>query len=141
MTPSAGTRVVSISAMSWRVPHRTTVVAAGVVAAGLVAVACGTTDSASRETLPPIVTTTSSTLPPTTPPELAERIFYTIKRGDTLQQIANSFSVTVQSIIDLNGITNPDSIAAGQTVEIPTGLLVIEELPDPPAEPTADTTG
>ncbi len=122
--------------MSRRIPHRTTVIATGVVVAGLVAVACGTTDSASRETLPPIVTTTSSTLPPTTPPELAERIFYTIKRGDTLQQIANSFSVTVQSIIELNGITNPDSIAAGQTVEIPTGLLVISELPEPQATTT-----
>ncbi len=119
--------------MSWRIPHRTTVIAAGIALSGVLAVACGTTDSASRETLPPIVTTTSSTLPPTTPPELAERIFYTIKRGDTLQVIANSFGVTVQSIIDLNNIANPDSIAAGQTVEIPTGLLVLDQLPDPPA--------
>ena len=118
-------------AMYFRMPHRTTLIA-GALAVGAVAAACGTTDEASRQTLPPIVTTTSSTLPPTTPPEQAERIFYTIKRGDTLQLIANAFGVTVDSIIDLNGITNPDSIAAGQTVEIPTGLLVIDQLPDPP---------
>ena len=43
----------------------------------------------------------------------------------------------MQSIIELNGIANPDSIAAGQTVEIPTGLLVIDQLPDPPASTTS----
>jgi len=117
--------------MRLRMPHRTTLIA-GALVVGSVAAACGTTDEASRQTLPPIVTTTSSTLPPTTPPEQAERVFYTIKRGDTLQAIANAFGVTVESIIDLNGITNPDSIAAGQTVEIPTGLLVVDQLPDPP---------
>lgn len=104
-------------------------IALALVAGGAVVVACGTTDSASRETLPPIVTTTSSTLPPTTPPEQAERIFYTIQRGDTLQAIANEFRVSVNLIIELNGITNPDAIAAGQTIEIPTGLLVVDQAP------------
>lgn len=117
--------------MAWRVPHRTTVAAAVVVATGAVPAACGTTDEASRQTLPPIVTTTSSTTPPTTSPEQAERLFYEIKRGDTLAKIAASFNVTVQSIIDLNGIENPDSIAAGTTVEIPTGVVLVDELPEP----------
>jgi LysM repeat protein len=89
---------------------------------------CGTTDEASRETLPPIrttiaiTTTTSTTVPP------GQR-FYTIKPGETLGVIAASFEVTVQSIVDLNGLANPDAIQAGQTIEIPSGITVIAQLP------------
>ena len=93
------------------------VVALGGVALAVVTVAaCGTTDEASRETLPPMVTTTSTTTTSTTVPQ--DR-FYTIERGDTLAVIAAKFGVTVQSVIDLNQIENPDSIAAGQVIEIP----------------------
>ena len=97
----------------------------------VVAVAgCGTTDKASRETLPPIRTTiavttsTSTTVPP------GQR-FYVIKGGDTLGTIATGFGVTVQSIVDLNGLANPDDIQAGQTIEIPSGVTVVAELPAP----------
>jgi LysM repeat protein len=89
---------------------------------------CGTTDEASRETLPPIrttiaiTTTTSTTVPP------GQR-FYVIKPGDTLGTIAATLSVTVQSIVDLNGLANPDDIQAGQTIEIPSGVTVIDNLP------------
>ena len=55
--------------------------------------------------------------------------FYTIKPGETLGVIAASFEVTVQSIVDLNGLANPDAIQAGQTIEIPSGITVIAELP------------
>ena len=97
----------------------------------VVAVAgCGTTDKASRETLPPIrtmiavTTSTSTTVPP------GQR-FYVIKGGDTLGTIATGFGVTVQSIVDLNGLANPDDIQAGQTIEIPSGVTVVAELPAP----------
>jgi LysM repeat protein len=93
--------------------------------------ACGTTDQASTETLPPIRTTTSTTAPATTTIPEGTR-FYVIKRGDTLAAIAASFSVTVQSIVDLNGLENADAIQAGQTLEIPSGIVVIDELPEPP---------
>jgi nucleoid-associated protein YgaU len=97
--------------------------------------ACGTTDQASKETLPPIRTTTSTTPPSTTTiPEGAR--FYVIKRGDTLARIAASFNVTVQSIVDLNGLQNADAIQAGQTIEIPTGVVVIDELPEQGATTT-----
>jgi LysM repeat protein len=92
----------------------------------VVAGACGTTDKASREPLPPIRTTTStSTIPGTTLPP-GTRTFYVIKSGDTLASIANEAKVTVQSIIDLNGIANPDAIQAGQTIEIPSGIVVVD---------------
>ena len=94
----------------------------------LIAGACGTTDKASNEPLPPIRTTTSTTtIPGTTLPE-GVRQFYTIKSGDTLASIAAATEVTVQSIIELNGIDNPDSIQAGQTIEIPSGIVVIQNL-------------
>lgn len=94
----------------------------------LIAGACGTTDKASNEPLPPIRTTTSTTtIPGTTLPE-GVRQFYTIKSGDTLASIAAATGVTVQSIIELNGIENPDAIQAGQTIEIPAGIVVIENL-------------
>ena len=90
--------------------------------------ACGTTDEASRETLPPIrttiaITTTTSTTVP------AGTLFYVVQGGDTLAAIAAAYSVTVQSIVDLNGLANPDDIQAGQTLEIPTGIVVANQLP------------
>jgi LysM repeat protein len=98
------------------------------VVLALVAGACGTTDKASTEPLPPIRTTTSTTtIPGTTLPE-GVRQFYTIKRGDTLAIIAGATGVTVQSIIVLNNIDDPDAIQAGQTIEIPAGIVVITDL-------------
>ncbi len=121
-------RPVASAPMIGRGALGTTGLAAIVMA---VAVAgCGTTDKASRETLPPIRTTiavttsTSTTVPP------GQR-FYVIKSGDTLGTIATGFGVTVQSIVDLNGLANPDDIQAGQTIEIPSGVTVVAELPAP----------
>jgi len=94
----------------------------------LVAGACGTTDKASTEPLPPIRTTTSTTTIPTTTLPEGVRQFYTIKRGDTLASIATATGVTVLSIQELNGIDNPDAIQAGQTIEIPSGIVVIGDL-------------
>ena len=86
---------------------------------GALAVGCGTTDEASRQTLPPIQTTTSTTSTTSTIPN--DR-FYTIQRGDTLAVIAAEFRVTVQAIVELNGLDNPDDIQAGQTIEIPSNV-------------------
>ena len=52
-----------------------------------------------------------------------------IKSGDTLAKIANSFDVTMQSLIDLNNIENPDNVSAGATLEIPVGIIVVSNLP------------
>ncbi|MFT4865655.1 MAG: LysM repeat protein [Ilumatobacter sp.] len=99
------------------------------VVIAFIAGACGTTDQASDEPLPPIRTTTSSTtIPGTTIPEDV-RQFYVIKSGDTLAKIASSFAVTMQSLIDLNNIENPDNVPAGATLEIPAGILVVSDLP------------
>jgi len=87
-----------------------------------VAGACGESASA-PETLPPIVTTTTTTTtiaPSTTIPEL-----YEIQPGDTLRKIADEFGVSMEDIINLNQITNPDKIEAGQRIKIPTPGMVI----------------
>lgn len=93
------------------------------------AVGCGTTDPASQERLPPIRTTLVTTTTTTTTIPPGQR-FYTVKQGDTLGKIAAGFEVTVQSIVDLNKLASPDDIQAGQTLEIPSGIVVIAELPN-----------
>ncbi len=53
---------------------------------------------------------------------------YTVQWGDTLTGIANRFNTTVQAIVQLNNIPNPNLIYAGQLLEIP-------EAGQPPAPP------
>ena len=81
--------------------------------------ACGTTDEASRQTLPPLETTTTTTTTTTTVPQ--ER-FYTVQRGDILAVIAAERGVTVESIVELNDLDSPDAIQAGQVLEIPANV-------------------
>jgi LysM repeat protein len=99
-----------------------------VVAAGA---ACGASDGSAVETLPPIRTT--STISTTSTTINTDRIFYTVKRGDNLNLIASSFEVPLQALIDLNRsvISDPDNVPAGVTLEIPTGIQLVDELPTP----------
>ena len=48
----------------------------------------------------------------------AETITYTIKRGDTLSQIALNYNVTVQDLVNWNNIQNPNLIYTGNTLTI-----------------------
>ena len=66
------------------------------------------------------------------------RIFYTVKQGDFLSNIAESFDVPVQAIVELNGLADPNDIQAGQTIEIPTGVVLVSDLPTT-TTPTATT--
>ena len=45
---------------------------------------------------------------------------YIVKRGNTLTQIAREFDVTIQEIVELNDIANPNLIFAGEILRIPT---------------------
>lgn len=47
--------------------------------------------------------------------------FYTVRFGDTLSSIAVRFGVSVQSLMDANGIWNPNRVLVGQTLCIPGG--------------------
>jgi LysM repeat protein len=92
----------------------------------VIGVACGTTDPASQERLPPIQTTVPSTTTTTTT-VAPDDFLYVVQPGDTLFQIAQRFSVTVEAIVERNGLASPDDIEAGQSLEIPEGLLVIDD--------------
>lgn len=47
-------------------------------------------------------------------------IIYTIKRGNTLTYIANRFGVSINSIVSLNRIKNPNLIFTGERLRINT---------------------
>lgn len=53
-------------------------------------------------------------------PNEEKTIYYTVKRGDNLWNIAKTYGTTVQSIVDLNGIRKPNLIYPGQVFKITT---------------------
>jgi murein DD-endopeptidase MepM/ murein hydrolase activator NlpD len=50
---------------------------------------------------------------------LEQLIKYTVKQGDSLSKIANTYGSTVNDIAELNNISNVNLIRVGQTLEIP----------------------
>ena len=80
---------------------------------------------------PPPVTATTEVVqqppepPPTTPvttqPErdLGAPLVYTIQPGDTLFSIAGQFGITLEDLVALNNIEDPDRINAGDQLVIP----------------------
>ena len=48
----------------------------------------------------------------------SEKINYTVKPGDTLWQLAQDYNVSVNEIVSLNGIENPNLIYVGEKLEI-----------------------
>lgn len=117
--------------MSWVevvIVNRPLLLSATALAFVVVVAACGDDDGAGAdEVLPPIRTTTTTTTTSTT--ISTDRIFYEVKSGDFLSHIAESFGVPVQAIVELNGLTDANDIQAGQTIEIPTGVVLITDLP------------
>jgi len=47
-------------------------------------------------------------------PSENETVYYTVKWGDTLSQLALKYGTTVQNLVDLNNISNPNLIYVGQ---------------------------
>lgn len=86
--------------------------------------ACGDDGDESFATLPPIRTTTTTSTTTTT--ISTERRFHVIQPGENLSIIADFYDVPQQMIIELNDITNPDSIPAGETIEIPSRIVIFD---------------
>lgn len=51
-------------------------------------------------------------------PKQVKKYVYVVKRGDTLGGIAKKFNTTVESLVKLNKITNPNFIEVGKTITI-----------------------
>jgi murein DD-endopeptidase MepM/ murein hydrolase activator NlpD len=94
--------------------------------------ASGQSDSAGLVFLPPTeevllaLENTPESLPSPTPdaphklPTLrAEAETYVIQAGDSLNQIAEDYGVSVAAIVNTNDLTNPDYLEIGQTLTIP----------------------
>lgn len=62
---------------------------------------------------------------------------YRVQAGDTLAKIAINFGVTVQSLIELNNISDPNLLYIGQGILIPKGPLT----PTPPPTSPLPETG
>lgn len=86
-----------------------------------------------RPTATPAPYTPAPTATPTITPT---PIVYRVQRGDSLLKIANQFDVSVSSLQDVNGITDPRALRVGQELIIPSDT----DSPDgatPTAAPTA----
>jgi LysM repeat protein len=79
-------------------------------------------------------------------------LLYTIQDGDTLASIATAFGVTLEELIQVNGISDPNLIHPGQALAIPgllapisesspTPQIVIPTLPPAPPPPTPTPSG
>lgn len=74
-------------------------------------------DSFTKEILLEDSTAIPTPTPTPTPEETLQRI-YIVKKGDTLSQIAYDYGTTVQELVRLNNIANPNLIYTGQKVII-----------------------
>ncbi len=57
--------------------------------------------------------------PPEPPRDPGAPLIYTVQQGDTLFSIATQFGVTVDQLIELNNIANPDVIFVDDQLTIP----------------------
>lgn len=95
-------------------------------------VACGGDEGGALDTLPPIRTTT--TMSTTTTTIDTRRKFYEVKPGENLAMIAASFDVPASEIVRINDLPDGGQVLQiGQVLEIPTDIVLVEELPDPPS--------
>jgi LysM repeat protein len=87
-------------------------------------------------TATPTTTPWTPTPTPTATPAPGQQILYVVRTGDTLYSIARKFGVTVQALMQVNGIANPNYIQVGQCLIIPRGGTVTPVPPTPvPPQP------
>lgn len=87
-------------------------------------------------TTPPVGT------PPTTPTPAPTTNTHTIVSGETLSGIAQKYGTTTQALAQLNGIADPNKIAAGATIKLPAPAVATTPAPAPApvAKPTPVAT-
>jgi LysM repeat protein len=73
--------------------------------------------SAAGLTTTPVITTATTTESSTTTPP-SERRVYRVRRGDTLESIAEKFDTTVDDLLQLNPDIDPLALSPGQRIRI-----------------------
>ncbi len=68
---------------------------------------------------PPTPVPTSTPRPTPSPTPIPTSAIYQIQKGDTLKTIADKFGVSVNAIVEINGLSDPNAIDVGQTLLIP----------------------
>ena len=48
----------------------------------------------------------------------SEKVYYTVKKNDTLSGIAKRYGTTYQNLAKMNNIKNPDVIYVGQKIRV-----------------------
>ncbi len=75
------------------------------------------------------------TLRPTIPLQVHQ-----VRSGETLGDIALEYDVTVEELLELNGLTDPDALASGQVIYVPEqGAAASEESPPTPVPEQASS--
>ena len=57
--------------------------------------------------------------------------FHTVKAGETVWDLARRFGLSVEEIVEVNGLLSADDVAAGQVLFLPAGGR-LDDLDDPP---------
>ena len=77
----------------------------------------------------------------------AEPLLHIVQEGDTLGGIAQAYNVSIEALIAVNNLVNPDVLAVGQTLVIPIGgvhtptsVSLIEAETEPAPTPTPLST-
>ena len=73
-------------------------------------------ESTAGVTTPPVVTSPTTTEGTTTTPK--ERRVYRVRRGDTLESIAEKFDTTVDDLLQLNPDIDPLALSPGQKIRV-----------------------
>ena len=86
------------------------------LASGILAVVTSrSSDSGSAS----VTTVSESTIPVLTTTTTVAPVMYTVQMGDSLFQIAKTYNLNMKELMDLNGITDPDKVYAGQVLQLP----------------------
>ena len=84
-----------------------------------------TFDVASR--LESALPTPSPTVPPSPTP-----VTYTVQPGDTLGAISAKLDIPIELLMAANGLSNPDTLSAGQVLNLPSSDQPLPATPEPP---------
>ncbi len=75
------------------------------------------TAKAAGTSTPTVVVNTPTPTPTRAAPD-STAVYYAVRSGDTLSAIAAAFGTTVEALMNINGMTNADQLAAGKVLQI-----------------------